>query len=169
MNQQTEIIRENLTRSVWEIANMMRCIGENDWNAEFCGSPMWKHVYHTLHSLDQWFINPEEYEEPPFHKDGLNKLEIDSKETLNRETLFGFLESIEKKLNDYLDGLDDEKLTEPAGSRSRYERILRQFKHLHTHMGIMMAFIYEATGKWVFLSSTPREIPEPDEQGRVFD
>ena len=27
-----------------------------------CGMPVWKHAYHMLHSCDQWFISPFEYE-----------------------------------------------------------------------------------------------------------
>jgi hypothetical protein len=25
-----------------------------------CDLPVWKHVYHMLHSCDQWFINPKQ-------------------------------------------------------------------------------------------------------------
>ena len=148
MNQQVKIIRENLERSIWEIENIMHCI--DDWSAEFCGSPIWKHVYHTLHSLDQWFINPEEYNEPPFHKEGLNSLDVKSEESLDKEMLFGFLEDIKKKLYTYLDGLTDEKLIEFAGSKTCSDWILKQFRHLHTHMGLIMAFLYMRTGKWAY-------------------
>ena len=29
-----------------------------------CDMPIWKHVYHMLHSCDQWYINPTIYPEP---------------------------------------------------------------------------------------------------------
>ena len=40
-----------------------------------CDMPVWKHVYHMLHSCDQWFISPFEYEkEPDFHEPNLIRL-----------------------------------------------------------------------------------------------
>lgn len=39
-------------------------------NYILCDMPIWKHVYHMLHSCDQWFINPNEYTEPDFHEPG---------------------------------------------------------------------------------------------------
>ena len=46
-----------------------------DMDTILCDMPIWKHVYHTLHSLDQWYINPEVYTEPDFHEPNLNSLD----------------------------------------------------------------------------------------------
>lgn len=37
------------------------------WDRCYGGAPLWQHVYHTLHELDQWFINPRDtdFVEPP--------------------------------------------------------------------------------------------------------
>ena len=44
-----------------------------------CDMPVWKHVYHMLHSCDRWFIIPIECEkEPDFHEPNLNSLDIPS-------------------------------------------------------------------------------------------
>lgn len=142
---------------------MMKCITDSDgWNEEFCGSPIWKHVYHTLHSLDRWFANPNRYEEPSFHKDGLNSLDIKSEESVSSETLSEFLRGIKEKLNGYLDRLDDESLNgyENDDDRTRFERISMQFKHWHVHLGIIMAFLHTHCEKWVFVSGGARKIPE---------
>ena len=32
-------------------------------------------AYHALHSADKWFINPNVYEEPPFHEAGMDNPE----------------------------------------------------------------------------------------------
>ena len=29
-----------------------------DWNADVCGTTAWRYIYHTLHSADKFFINP---------------------------------------------------------------------------------------------------------------
>jgi hypothetical protein len=52
-----------------------------------CDMPIWKHVYHMLHSCDQWYINPNEYTEPDFHEANLNSLDIESEKTLSRDEL----------------------------------------------------------------------------------
>ena len=50
-----------------------------------CDMPVWKHVYHTLHSCDQWYINHKHYSEPDFHETNLNSLDISSEKVLSRE------------------------------------------------------------------------------------
>ena len=39
-----------------------------DLDFVLCDMPIWKHVYHMLHSCDQWFINPFDFTEPNFHE-----------------------------------------------------------------------------------------------------
>ena len=59
-----------------------------------CDMPIWKHIYHMLHSLDQWYINPNEYTHPPFHTENLNSLDIASDFVLSREQLKEYLSEI---------------------------------------------------------------------------
>ena len=42
------------------------------------GAPVWQHIYHMLHELDQWFINPDDpdFVEPPVHHPHLQNLSI---------------------------------------------------------------------------------------------
>lgn len=84
-----------------------------DMDYVLCDMPIWKHCYHTLHSLDQWYINPYDYTEPPFHKDMLNSLDyIDDETVLTREQLMEYFKTIQIKILNYLDGLNDEDLYE---------------------------------------------------------
>lgn len=48
----SEVIREQTNRALWEVGNVMACIPDAIWEKEHCGMPLWKHMYHMLHSLD---------------------------------------------------------------------------------------------------------------------
>ncbi len=90
-----------------------------DLNLVLCDMPIWKHIYHALHSLDRWFINPYEYSEPDFHEENLNSLDIPSDKELSYEQLEGYLEEIKNKTINYVDSLTDEMLYEiPTDARS---------------------------------------------------
>lgn len=115
-----------------------------------CDMPIWKHVYHMLHSLDQWYINPQEYTQPPFHTENLNSLDIPSEESLSREQLQEYLCSITEKITNYLNSLDDEMLYEiPKGCKqNRLGLILSQFRHFYAHLGNINATTIIETNKW---------------------
>lgn len=70
-----QAIRLN-TENLFQNANI--CLQTCDMDFILCDMPVWKHAYHMLHSCDQWFINPNEYEEPPFHVPNLNSLDVSS-------------------------------------------------------------------------------------------
>ena len=71
------VIAEMTVRALWETQNIMDCIPDEIWDKEYAGSPLWQHVYHMLHKLDQWFINPrdKDFVEPPIHTPALDDLE----------------------------------------------------------------------------------------------
>lgn len=52
------VIGEMTVRALWEMQNVMDCIPDELWDHCYGGAPLWQHLYHTLHHLDQWFINP---------------------------------------------------------------------------------------------------------------
>lgn len=116
-----------------------------------CDMPIWKHVYHMLHSCDQWFISPFEYDkEPDFHEPNLNSLDIPSEKTLSREVLSAYLEDVRDKIMAYLDTLTDEKLYEiPEGCASnRLGLILSQYRHFYAHLGNINATTIMETNEW---------------------
>lgn len=115
-----------------------------------CDMPVWKHAYHMLHSLDQWYINPNVYEEPDFHVPGLNSLDIASDKSLSREELMNYLADIKTKIMDYLAVLTDESLMDiPEGCKiNRLGLIISQFRHFYAHLGNINATTIIDTNQW---------------------
>lgn len=121
-----------------------------DMDYILCGMPVWKHCYHTLHSLDQWYINPYDYTEPPFHEDKLDSLDFLGEKILTREELTEHFKTIQNKIIGYLDSLNDEDLYEiPKDCKyNRLEHVLGQFRHFYCHMGNINATTIAATNQW---------------------
>lgn len=142
-----EDIRNNTLVMFHNVRTMLRTF---DPEQDLCGQKLWKHAYHLLHSCDQWYINPNRYEEPAFHVPGLNNLDAESDRELDREKLLEYLKSVEEKILRYLDGLTDEDLYAcPEGSSvSRLSLILGQMRHLHCHLGNINACTILKTGEW---------------------
>ena len=121
-----------------------------DLNYILCGMPIWKHVYHMLHSCDQWYINPTIYSEPDFHVPYLNSLDIPSDKILSRKELSQYLSDIRKKIMNYLDSLDDDMLYDiPTGCKNnRLTLIISQFRHFYAHLGNINATTIIETNRW---------------------
>lgn len=121
-----------------------------DMDYRLCGMPIWKHCYHTLHSCDRWFINPTQYEEPPFHEEGLNSLDFMGKKVLTRADLLAYFEAVQTKILAYLDGLCDRDLYEnPQGYKhNRLECMIGQTRHFYCHLGNINATTIIETDKW---------------------
>ena len=134
--------------------NLRNALETCDLAADLFGVPLWKHLYHTMHSLDQWFINPARYEEPPFHVDGLNSLDIQSPVELDKRQLSDYLLQI----------LTDEQLPEkPEGcEHTRLALILGQARHCMCHIGIINGATIAATGKWPRVVGMAPSDPERD-------
>lgn len=146
------IIQEQTRRALWEIGNVIDCIPDELWDKEYCCMPMWKHVYHMLHSLDLWYINPrdKQFVEPVFHEADLNNLDVVSTKRLDRDELTTYQDIVAEKIKRYLLELTDDQLLDyPSDCEySRFTLILAQFRHLHSHMGMIMGFVIDDTGLW---------------------
>lgn len=157
-------ITEQTRRALWEIRNVIDCVPDAMWEKPYCEMPVWKHIYHTLHSLDRWFINPCDpaYLEPAIHREGLNDLDRPTDGLLTRAQLEGYLADIERKLARYLSSLTDAMLTQaPEGCPfSRMTLILGQHRHLHSHMGMLMGFIIAETGLWPRVLGLEGDFPQ---------
>lgn len=147
-----EIIEEQTNRALWEVRNVIDCVPDELWGKEYCGMPGWKHIYHMLHSLDLWYINPRDknFQEPTIHEKDLNNLDVISKKVLSRNEIEGYFNDIAQKLQKYLSDLTDAQLLEcpPDCEYCKFTLILAQFRHLHSHMGMIMGFIIDDTGLW---------------------
>ena len=145
MNELCMIIREAVRPNFLNIRTSLRTY---DRDALCYGAPCWRWAYHALHSADKWFINPFVYEEPPFHEEGLDNPEKPCPTVLSDGQLLDYLDAVERKTMDYLDGLTDEMLYgKPEKCRfTRMELILRQFRHISFHTGMLNGQTILATG-----------------------
>ena len=130
-----------------------------------CDFPIWKHVYHMLHSCDQWFINPNHYNEPDFHEPNMNSLDIMTEKVLSREDLLKYLECVREKIMRYIDSLTDEMLYEIPldGTTNRLSHILGQYRHFYAHLGNINATTIIETNKW------PRVQGYKSESGELYE
>lgn len=158
-------IRYLTDRALWETENLMKCIPDELWVKRYDGIPMWKFLYHTLYSMDRWYINPCDgaYQDPPFHTDTLANLNvIPEEEYLSREQLEGYFFQIRDKIQNYIGELNDDELSENPENcdMSRFRLILGQFRHWHRHMGVIYGFIIEDAGKWPYVLNMLGAYPE---------
>ena len=160
----TDIIEEQTRRALWEVKNVIDCVPDDMWNKKYCEMPCWKHIYHMLHSLDLWFINPrdKDYQEPSIHIRDLNNLDVVSQKTLSREEINSYYSDIEKKTRNYISELKDSDLLEYPKSCEycKFTLILAQFRHLHTHMGMIMGFIIDDKNLWPRVLGLENPFPE---------
>ena len=136
--------------------NLRTAILTYDREAAVCGSPAWRYVYHTIHSADKWYFNPEIFTEPEFYEAGMDNPDNPCTCVLSDEELLEYLERVRLKTMDYLDSLTDELLYEhPEKCRyTRLELILRQFRHISFHTGMLNGQTAERTGKFpVYVSA----------------
>lgn len=160
------IIRDQTERALWEVGNVIGCIPDDCWDKPYYNMPVWKHVYHMLHSLDLYFINPRDknFTEPAIHVENLNNLDVQTCKILTRGEISDYFSGTKTKISNYVNRLRDEDLLKyPEGCEyTRLTLILAQHRHLHTHMGMLMAFIVNDTGKWPKVLGLTGAMPESD-------
>lgn len=152
-------------RALWETENLMKCIPNELWNKRYDGIPIWKFLYHTLYSMDRWYINPDDptYQNPEFHKESLADLNvIPREEDLERSQLETYFYQIQEKIKNYIEKLEDEDLAQTPDNCeiSRFRLILGQFRHWHRHMGIVYGFVVADGGKWPYVLNMDGKYPE---------
>jgi len=130
-----------------------------------CDMPVWKHVYHMLHSCDRWFINPEHYAEPDFHEPDMNSLDVMTDKVLSREDLSQYLAAVRAKVMGYVDSLTDDMLYQapPDCAADRLSLILSQNRHFYAHLGNINATTIIATNQW------PRVVGPSGRSGASFE
>ena len=143
--------------------NIKTSIQTYDRNAICCGAPCWRWVYHALHSADKWFINPYVYEEPDFHEDGMDNPDNPTQVVLSDLQLLTYLEQIETKTFHYLDSLTDEMLYEKPENcpYTRMELVLRQYRYLSFHTGMLNGQTAVSTGQFpMWVSETDKYVDD---------
>ena len=91
MNELCMIIKDTVKPNFLNIRTSIRTY---DRDALCCGAPCWRWAYHALHSADKWFINPFDYEEPPFHVEGLDNPDNPCDVILSDEELLSYLDEL---------------------------------------------------------------------------
>lgn len=161
-----DIIKDQTKRALWEVKNSIEAVPEELWNKKYCDMPMFKHIYHMLHSLDLWYINPRDinYSEPEIHISNLNNLDCITDKQLTKEELLQYFNEIQRKIESYILDLKDKELLEMPDDceYTRFTLILAQFRHLHSHMGMIMGFIIDDTGLWPRVVGLEKPIPQGD-------
>lgn len=166
MNQLCMIIKDMVKPN---FLNIKTSIQTYDRDALCCGAPCWRWVYHALHSADKWFINPFEFEEPDFHEEGMDDPDHPCTNILSDKQLLEYLDTIEQKTLAYLDNLTDDMLQEkPIGCRyTRMELVLRQFRHISFHTGMLNGQTALSTGAFpMWVSETAKYVDDGIFYGR---
>ena len=164
-NSYTAVIVEMTVRALWETQNTIDCIPDELWDKLYGGAPLWQYLYHTLHKLDQWFIDPGDsgFIEPPIHTPGLDALDAPPPVRLTRRDVEDYFAAIKARLSLYLTSLHDEDLLQRPENCpwTRFTLILSQYRCLHRQIGLLMGLILAETGLRPKTLDLGRELPDP--------
>lgn len=118
-----------------------------------------RYIFHYLHSLDKFFIDPTKYVYDETKALGIPEnlsviaekkagYEVAEGFVIPREKLHMYFESIKRKIYCYLNEMDDIKLLEKPENYSytRFELILGQYRHVMWHVGLSSAITFLADG-----------------------
>ncbi|WP_296572484.1 DinB family protein [Ruminococcus sp.] len=148
MRKLTEMIKNETNAN---FVNLRTALMTYNRNAPVCGSPAWRYAYHTIHSADKWYFNPNVFTEPSLQREAcMDNPDIPCDVVLSDRELLDYLEQVRIKTMYYLDGLSDEQLYEYPESCPfmRLELILRQFRHISFHTGMLNGQTAERTGRF---------------------
>ena len=114
-------------------------------------------------SLSKPFYPYEQIPEPDFHEDGMDNPDNPTNVVLSDEQLLEYLDKVEKKTLDYLDTLTDEMLYEKPKNcpYTRMELVLRQYRHISFHTGMLNGQTAVATGQFpMWVSQTDKYVDD---------
>jgi hypothetical protein len=101
--------------------------------------PLWRQLYHMLHSMDQWFINPYRYNDHMKNGADIAGLVKETGIRLSKKDLTDYYASIRNKIDKYIAGLDTATLEEKpeACPFTRFELFIGQTRHIMYHIGMI--------------------------------
>ena len=156
-----EIIRQIKNQTEINFINIRDQIEVAELEAVFDGVNGSRYIFHNLHSMDRFFINPVNYEYEGEKLFGISEnLSVistaregyveDTSIVISREKLLAYFEYVKNKIEKYLDGLTAEELLQkPEGCEyTRFELILGQFRHQMWHVGLSSAITFEGKKIW---------------------
>jgi hypothetical protein len=120
---------------------IIESISEEKFKSIIGGFPIWKNLYHCIHSLDKNLIDPALYCEPSFHEKNMDVIYLETPKKLSKKELINYYTEVKLKIMNYLNSLNDEKLLEKIylneKNYTRLELILAQLRHVFYHVGYL--------------------------------
>lgn len=156
-----EIIKQIKMQQDINFKNIRDQINCADLEATMDGINNSRFIFHYLHSMDKFYINPSDYEYEGEKLFGLpenlsiisesrNGFVKDETTVISREKLLKYLDFIQEKITKFFETLTFEKLLEkPNGSDyTHLELILGQFRHMMWHTGLSSGITFESMKVW---------------------
>ncbi len=156
-----EIIRQIKKQQEINFINVRDQISMADLETVFDGENNSRYIFHYLHSMDRFFINPCEYVYEGEKLFGIpENLSVidparagyvsDSSIVIAREKLIGYLDYVKAKIDAYFERITpDDLLQKPKDCEyTRLELIIAQFRHLMWHVGLSSAITFSSKKEW---------------------
>ena len=156
-----EIISQIKNQQEINFINIKEQLAMADLETVFDGENNSRYIFHYLHSMDRFFINPMDYVYEGEKLFGIQEnLSIidpqragyisDKTIVISRKQLMDYLEYVRAKINAYFEKLTSaELLQKPEGCKyTRLELILAQFRHLMWHVGLSSAITFNSKKEW---------------------
>ena len=156
-----EIIRQIKNQTEINFINIQNQIELADLEGIFDGVNGSRYIFHNLHSMDRFFINPLTYvyegeklfgipENLSVISSAREGYVADTSIVIPREKLLAYFDFVKNKIEKYFDELTSEELLQkPEGSDyTRLELILGQFRHQMWHVGLSSAITFEGKKIW---------------------
>lgn len=156
-----EIIRQIASQQKINFINVKDQILTADLETVFDDENNSRYIFHYLHSMDRFFINPMDYvyegEKLFGIQENLSVIDpkregyvSDSSIVISREQLLKYLDYVKAKIDSYFEKLTLENLLQkPEGCEyTRLELILSQFRHLMWHVGLSSAITFTTKKEW---------------------
>ena len=156
-----EIIRQIKAQQEINFLNIQAQIEAADLQTVFDGVNGSRYIFHNLHSMDRFFINPAEYVYEGESLFGIpENLSVisqtrasfveDTSIIIPREKLMAYFEHVKNKINLYFETLTSEELLQKPQEceYTHLELILGQMRHQMWHVGLSTAITFKGKGIW---------------------
>ena len=156
-----EIIRQIKNQTEINFINIRDQIEVAELEAVFDGVNGSRYIFHNLHSMDRFFINPVSYiyegEKLFGIPENLSVISTaregyveDTSIVISREKLLAYFEYVKSKIEKYFDQLTGDQLLQKSEGceYTRLELILGQFRHQMWHVGLSSAITFEGKKIW---------------------
>ncbi len=156
-----EIIRQIKNQQEINFINIRDQILMADLETVFDGENNSRYIFHYLHSMDRFFINPCDYVYEGEKLFGIDeKLSVidpkregyisDTSIVISRQHLMDYFNYVKTKIDSYFETLTFESLLQKPRScdYTRLELILAQFRHMMWHTGLSSAITFNSKKEW---------------------